>query len=258
MKSVLVRAIAIVPILTGSVAATTIRPLGFAEQVAQADAVIEGTVVEKKAVIVGLPSAPGAPMEKQHVAPQQGVAATASGEPPSAVSAGVEGGEMIFTDLVVAVDATIAGHVPNRVRLRIAGGEIDGRVAIVHGMPSFDVGQKYVLFLRKGFETSGDPIVGVNQGYYRVIDEPSGGARTLLNAHSDIVIAVEDDRVIVRRNPARAGADQLQLVAPPVPDGDAKVRAETSPEVARYWISQEPPMSPDAFADAVRASKEGR
>ncbi len=78
----------------------------------------------------------------------------------------------------------------------------------------------------------------------------------LLNANSDIVIAIENDSVIVRRNPQSEDSGR-QLAPPPVPETDSPIQPSTSPEVERYWLSTEPAIDPTDFKAAVRTARGG-
>jgi hypothetical protein len=242
--------------------ATTIIPLSFSERIERSALVIEGTVVDRHAVkaaggvsvpaakLTGPPAVQPAQPDPQAVAPQGAAAAP--------VAAGTRSGRMIFTEITLAVDRAIVGAPDKLVTFRIAGGTLDGQTATVFGMPTFELGERYLVFLRSGFETTADPIVGVNQGFFRVVHDAQANADTLLNADADIVLGVENDKIVVRHSAPAAGLADPELVAAPAPDGDTPVSAGLSPEVERYWHSTEPATSVDRFAEAVRAAKEGR
>ena len=52
--------------------------------------------------------------------------------------------------------------------LRIAGGRVGSRAQVIPGAPKFDVGERYILFV-KGNNKLALPIVGVNQGVFSVV-----------------------------------------------------------------------------------------
>jgi hypothetical protein len=58
------------------------------------------------------------------------------------------------------------------VSLRFSGGQIGDIAEAVQGMPSFSAGERVVIFARNGRLVS--PIVGFNQGHFRVIAGPDG------------------------------------------------------------------------------------
>ena len=64
--------------------------------------------------------------------------------------------------------------------LRTLGGVVGDESLIVHGMPRFDVGRRYVVFLKAGGQRV-CPVVGWGQGCFHVIDsgEPGGGSPTV-------------------------------------------------------------------------------
>jgi hypothetical protein len=75
----------------------------------------------------------------------------------------------------------------NEVVLRFAGGAIDGMREEIAGMPHFEVGDRVVVFARKGRLVS--PIVGFHQGLFRVVEE--AGVPVVLNEGRFPVTAVE-------------------------------------------------------------------
>jgi hypothetical protein len=72
-----------------------------------------------------------------------------------------------FTDLT-----WLRGGPQARIELRFAGGEVDGLREAVAGVPQFSVGERRVVFAHGGHFVS--PIVGFNQGLFRVVDGADG------------------------------------------------------------------------------------
>ncbi|MGH9320710.1 MAG: hypothetical protein ACRD21_00945 [Vicinamibacteria bacterium] len=237
--------------------ASTVKNLSFAERVAQAALIVRGKVVNLEALRRGAaPDARGERREKEATSPRAQAAAEAEslGLAPEAV--GVEGGSMIFTRVTLEVEEEIKGVGGRQLVFEIAGGVLGGRAAIVHGMPTFERGQRYLLFLRQGYESSADPIVGVNQGFFEVVRDDFVGADVVLDSNGDFVVAVETDGIRVRRNSARATRPAPQLGAAPVPESGARLTvAGTSPEVLSYWQSSERPMSLQGFRQAIAAAQ---
>lgn len=233
--------------------AVSLTSLAFSEVVEEAALVMEGTVVELRVVASGSRLAT-APERKSHRAP-----AAAAARPEGATAApqavGVEGGRMLFTEVTLAVDREIVGEAGSTVTFRVAGG-VDGNEEVrVFGMPRFELGGRYVVFLRPGFADTGVPIVGVHQGFFEVA-AAENGEEVLLNADGDVVVAVEDDRVVCRRNPQRAAGPAPRLGPAPVPEQGSGVRAATSAAVARYWGTEEPPLELEDFVTAIHNAEE--
>jgi hypothetical protein len=69
------------------------------------------------------------------------------------------------------VDQPVAGGLPATLVLRFSGGQIGDLKQWIDGMPEFAVGERYVVFLEPD-QTPRlvSPIVGFNQGLYRVVD----------------------------------------------------------------------------------------
>lgn len=223
--------------------ATTIVPLRFDELVQQAGVVVQGTVTDVRVLPTGadLP-----PAEESNV----------PSSPTAPVSAGVEGGRMLYTEVTLQVDRRIGDPVGPEIRFTLAGGRTEDESFIVFGMPRFEIGGRYILLLRRDFERTNVPVVGVSQGFFEIVRDPATDREMLLNADGDIVLSIEDDRVALRHNPARAPTRTPQLGAAPVPDEENDVRPGLSPRVERYWLSTESPMLPGSFLDTVRVMKE--
>lgn len=239
------------------VASTTIEPLDFEEVVQQAGLVVEGTVIDARVLATG--SNIRVERAKNHTAPlpqSEDATTTEGGSLERPQSVGVEGGRMLFTEITMSVDAEIIGDPGSSIiRFRVAGGT-DGQVtAVVFGMPTFEVGKRYLVFLQPEFEMTNIPIVGVNQGFFEIarLDE----VEMLINVDGDIVIGVEHGQVLLKHNPDRWGGHARHLADAPMPATGSDVRARTSPQVQRYWSSTEPPMSRESFAEAVLAARGG-
>jgi hypothetical protein len=223
--------------------ATTIVPLRFDEVVRQAGLVVEGTVTEIRVWPTGADLPP---------APQAAVSALS---PTAPIGAGVEGGRSLFTEVTLRVGSQIGGDPAPEIRFTLAGGSKDGESFKVFGMPEFEVGGRYIVMLRPDYEQTNVPVVGVSQGFFEVASDPATGGERLLNADGDILLAIENGRVVLRHNPARSGSHNARLGPAPVPETGSAVMARTSPEVERYWASKEEPLAPESFLDAVRAMK---
>jgi hypothetical protein len=240
--------------------ALTLRPVGFDDMVQQASVIVHGRVLKLESVETtgaGAAARVQGPKASQPPAakPPGGVALSpdAAVSPPAGV--GTRGGRMIFTLVTVEVIQPIKGAPGSTVEFFVAGGAVGGRAAIVPGMPKFEVGGSYVLFLRDGYWQVGDPVVGVNQGFFEVVRAQDSGQEALLSAESDFVIGIDNDRVVTRHNPGRAAGPQGPVrapIGPPVPDRPG-IQSGMSAEVQRYWFSGEPPMTVNQLATAVRS-----
>ena len=81
--------------------------------------------------------------------------------------------EQSIETLVTFSDLTpLHGAEEGEVTLRFAGGTVDDIREEVAGVPRLAVGERVVIFARH--ERSISPIVGFNQGCFRVVDGPSG------------------------------------------------------------------------------------
>ncbi len=259
--------------LTTNSFATTIVPLEFSVVVEQAGTVIEGTVINIQYTSTGIdirnplgnqkqsspPFRPDEVATDQNAEPQVADVidnTDASVAPPQALP--VEGGRMIFTEITLSIDNKIVGNTDSTVTFRVAGGfDAETKTEVtVFGMPSFELNKRYLVMLRPDFDSVADPIVGINQGFFEIVPDAQSGEDMLLNHDGDIVVAIENDIVIVRHNASRATRPLPNLAPAPVPAPGSVVQASISSEVTRYRSSVEQPMKIDNFFAAIHSAKE--
>jgi len=73
------------------------------------------------------------------------------------------------------VEEVVAGGVPPRVELRFSGGQVGDIRQSIDGMPEFELGERYVVFLQADQDPPLiSPIVGFNQGLYQVVTNAAG------------------------------------------------------------------------------------
>ena len=237
-------------------AGVTARQIGFDDMVAQSALIVQGRVLAVEAFRNGGAAAPDVAGGTETstapaVRPEAGAGQQPGTVPAAPIGAGTRPGRMIFTRVKMETTVPIKGAPGKVVEFVVAGGTLDGRVAVVPGMPTFEVGGEYVLFLRNGYRAAADPVVGVNQGIFRVVEDPQSGLQVVTRADSDHVLGIENDTVVTRHNPQRS-ATEPQPAGPPMADR-AGVRAEMSAETQRYWYSTEPVMTVGEFRNAIRS-----
>lgn len=234
--------------------ASTIRALGFSEIVDRATVVVRGRVVGVRS-FVSAPARAADAVEKDSLPPRAGGAAQAAAAAGAPLGLPTEGtGRAIFTQIDLEVAEYIKGTGGSIVQITVVGGTVDGMRMWVPGMPSFQQGEDVLLFLREGYERAGDPTVGVSQGVFRIVTDQATGAETVLDSAGHFVIAIEEDRVVTRRNARAAGASRpvAARTGPPTPE-QAGIAASASAQADRFWTSNEPAMGTADFLSAVRA-----
>lgn len=240
--------------------ATTIRLLDFRELANRAELIVEGSVVALRTIERRAPISRPA-LEQMGVAPGTDPSSESEGfvEAPSPAAprgAPVRGGPMLFTEVTFEVEEVIAGECNATLTLRVAGGEI-GKVGVsVVGMPTFALGQRYVVFLRPGFRDHGDPFVGLYQGVFSIVPAAPGEDPVILNGEGDRVMGVEAGRLVVGRH--RDPGEQTgrpRLAQPPTPTDSRTLHVQTTPAVERYWHPKGPGMRPSEFREAIRDAR---
>jgi hypothetical protein len=245
----------------------TVEPLDFNQLVAHTELAVEATVVDIQVFEGGFskpakPAKESTPPVEETAAGQadiENAAAPADQDPPALAqpeSIVTEGGQMLFTDVTLAVDQKLFGDAAgDEITIRLAGGS-NGKVRVtVAGMPQFELDGRYILFLRPGFENYADPITGIDQGFFQIVPSSDGTQDLLLNASGNIVTGVQNDRIMVRVNPEKIGATTMKLGPPPEPDSGVVTSFGTSSDVAGFYDEQIPPMPVDDFITQVSAAK---
>ncbi|NOS99974.1 MAG: hypothetical protein HOP29_05050 [Phycisphaerales bacterium] len=150
----------------------------------------------------------------------------------------------IHTWTSFAVIEWIAGE-PDRTRyaLRTLGGEVDGESVRVAGMPQFEVGAEYVVFVREGARFI-CPLVGWHQGCFRVDRETAAhepaprlsakSSAVIRDYYHQEILGVRDGRLL-RSSPK----DE------PNGPGDIPIAGGTGSEVR--------PLTPAAFIAEIRS-----
>jgi hypothetical protein len=236
--------------------ATTIKPVGFGEMVDRSALVAQGRAVsvesfwgkgsalKRRASAEKESTSPRRSAESETAAP--GAAKAAPGRP---VSLPTEGGRMIFTRVRLEVDESIKGDAGSEVEFVVAGGTVDGLTATVEGMPRFEKGNRYLVFLQQGFAETAVPIVGVNQGFFQVVRDENSGEDLLYRSAGVMVTGIEGDRVTTTRV-VGAGRPMAARVGAPVPEQKGVSAQAPQAEAARVAPRG---LSALALTDAVRA-----
>ncbi len=102
----------------------------------------------------------------------------------------------IYTWTTFEIDEWIDGPgESSSVTIRTLGGTADGETLRVHGMPRFEVGRRYVLFLQKPRRTI-CPIVGWAQGCFHVERPAGAGAARVRTYDGRNVARIVDGKVV--------------------------------------------------------------
>ena len=84
-------------------------------------------------------------------------------------------GRVIVTEAMVEVEDAVLGEAPSVVRVRTFGGTVNGYTVEAHGFPTFEKGQRLLLFLEKDqAEPDATRVLGYQEGMYRVAFDKAG------------------------------------------------------------------------------------
>src|ERR1051325_10081542 len=84
-------------------------------------------------------------------------------------------GRVIVTEAMVEVEDAILGDAPSVVRVRTFGGTVNGYTVEAHGFPTFEKGERLLLFLeRDKSDADATRVLGYQEGMYRVAFDKAG------------------------------------------------------------------------------------
>lgn len=85
-----------------------------------------------------------------------------------------DSGRLIFTDALVEVDDVIVGKANRRVVVRTPGGEVGGYTVEAIGFPKLEKGEQVLLFLTRDGEDGPSRVLGYQQGHFRIVTRLDG------------------------------------------------------------------------------------
>ena len=118
-------------------------------------------------------------------------------------------GKMIFTGVtfeditLIRKKPGVAAKVSERMTLAFAGGQVGARGVSVSGVPTFEVGQRYVVFALMDGRSYVNPLIGGAQGLFRVEADAATGREYPLTARGAGVKSVSQGRLQLTRKLGR-------------------------------------------------------
>jgi len=120
---------------------------------------------------------------------------------------------LIVTKVTLAVEQTLKGSAPRTLVVEVLGGTIGDQTLHVSHVPSFKVGDRDVLFLNGALHAV-SPVVGSDQGRFRVMNEAATGNARILDAGFTPLVSTADIGVSAEARPTglvRSMADAVSL-----------------------------------------------
>jgi hypothetical protein len=100
-------------------------------------------------------------------------------------------GRVIHTYVRFQVLRTLKGDPRDSITLRLLGGQVGGDGMMIPGMPSFEVGSTYILFIAQNGRAF-CPLVGIMHGSYRVVKDEATGTERVVRANGEPLQSVDD------------------------------------------------------------------
>lgn len=136
-RSVLIALLAISIVVTMPVLASTFVHMSTKQLIAEADALVQGRVVELS-------------------------------------SFWTDSGRLIVTDVTIAVEETLLGEAPATVTVRTFGGEVGEMKVEAHGFPRFERGERVLVYLTTNPDDGTVRVLGYQEGQFRVVTRLDG------------------------------------------------------------------------------------
>ena len=100
-------------------------------------------------------------------------------------------GNVIHTYVQCRVLKTLKGAVQSTLTVRMLGGSVGNDRMEIPGVPAFEVGARYILFLA-GNGSAFCPLVGIMHGSYRVLADKATGVEHVARSNGEPLRAVAD------------------------------------------------------------------
>lgn len=114
-------------------------------------------------------------------------------------------GRIIVTEAMVEVEETVLGETPTVVVLRTVGGTVDGYTVVAHGFPTFEIGDKMLVFLSHQADGSSE-VTGYRLGHYRLLVNRHGDEIAVPTLEPGVQLLTRDGAVAPRPQAMRVDA----------------------------------------------------
>lgn len=116
---------------------------------------------------------------------------------------------LIITTITLEIEQTLKGSAPRTLQVEVMGGTIGDETQRVSHVPEFRVRERDVLFL-SGHPHSVSPLVGSDQGRFRVVNESASGVARVVTAGFQPLRSLAEIGA-ARVEPARSLSEALTL-----------------------------------------------
>ncbi|MDD5766293.1 MAG: hypothetical protein PHW79_08640 [Candidatus Marinimicrobia bacterium] len=104
----------------------------------------------------------------------------------------------IYTTIKIHITEKLKGEITasEEISLKVIGGSVDGITTLVIGAPSFNVGEKSILFLNKIVAKNGDKnyvVTGLSQGKFNIFSDSESKTDKVVRDHFGIPLKPEKD-----------------------------------------------------------------
>ncbi len=100
--------------------------------------------------------------------------AVVQGEVIGLQSSWTPSGRIIVTDATIAVDEVLVGNTSSTLTVRTFGGKVGDYTVEAHGFPTFQMGERVILFVYLDPDDGTLRVLGYQQGHFRVVTRLDG------------------------------------------------------------------------------------
>lgn len=164
-------------------------------------------------------------------------------------------GNLILTDVrfgeieVIDVKSTVAGEIENEIVLTYAGGLIGNLQLRVSDMPDLTIGDRYIIFSSYDGKSYSNPLIGGDQGLYRVIKDSQTGREYPLTANRGGIVSVNNGRLKLAGSIKRVsgGLPEQAMAAVAMAAAPRSPKSASKPAKSRQHTPPSSIMSIDEF-----------
>lgn len=123
-----------------------------------------------------------------------------------------DSGRLIATEAVVAVDEVLFGDAPAKVTVRTFGGQVGDIRVDAPGFPRFESGERVLLYLKADSEDGTLRVLGYQQGQFRVVTRRDGVTLAVPMVDDDARFLTRDGRLAPAARSTEIGAYKASIL----------------------------------------------
>ncbi len=124
-----------------------------------------------------------------------------------------ESGRLIVTEATIEVEETLIGDAPSTVTVRTFGGEVGDIKVEAPGFPTFEKGERVLLFLKAEPADGSLRVLGYRQGQFRLVTRRDGVTLAVPMVEDDVRLLDRDGRPAPEARSVEVGQFKQRVLA---------------------------------------------